>query len=98
MYLLQRIRDEAHRFAITFHRSRRSKVMLESLLDEIPGLGATRRTALLEKFGSVAGIRKASAEEISQIPGIGEKIAAAISEHLSHVGVGSVNTSTGEIS
>jgi excinuclease ABC subunit C len=98
MYLLQRIRDEAHRFAITFHRSRRSKVMLESLLDEIPGLGATRRTALLEKFGSVAGIRKASAQEISQIPGIGEKIAAAISEHLSHVGVGSVNTSTGEIS
>lgn len=98
MYLLQRIRDEAHRFAITFHRSRRSKVMLESLLDEIPGLGATRRTALLEKFGSIAGIRKASAEEISQIPGIGEKIAAAISEHLSHVGVGNVNTTTGEIS
>jgi excinuclease ABC subunit C len=98
MYLLQRVRDEAHRFAITFHRSRRSKVMLESLLDEIPGLGATRRTALLDKFGSVAGIRKASTQEISQIPGIGEKIAAAISEHLSHVGVSSVNTVTGEIS
>ena len=98
LYLLQRIRDEAHRFAITFHRSRRSKVMLESLLDEIPGLGATRRKALLEKFGSVAGIRKADASEISQIPGIGEKIASQIAHHLSHVGTSSVDMETGEIS
>jgi excinuclease ABC subunit C len=98
LYLLQRIRDEAHRFAITFHRSRRSKVMLESLLDEIPGLGATRRKALLEKFGSVAGIRKADASEISQIPGIGEKIASQIAQHLSQVGTSSVDMETGEIS
>jgi excinuclease ABC subunit C len=98
LYLLQRIRDEAHRFAITFHRSRRSKVMLESLLDEIPGLGATRRKALLEKFGSVAGIRKADASEISQIPGIGEKIASQIAHHLSQVGTSSVDMETGEIS
>ena len=58
MALLQRIRDEAHRFAITFHRSKRSKVMLESLLDEISQLGETRRQALLEKFGSISAIRK----------------------------------------
>jgi excinuclease ABC subunit C len=72
--------------------------MLESLLDEIPGLGATRRKALLEKFGSVAGIRKADASEISQIPGIGEKIASQIAHHLSQVGTSSVDMETGEIS
>jgi excinuclease ABC subunit C len=67
LYLLQRIRDEAHRFAITFHRSKRSKVMLESFLDEIPTLGEVRRKALLEHFGSVGALRKASVEEIAQI-------------------------------
>ncbi|MCX6427829.1 MAG: excinuclease ABC subunit UvrC [Actinobacteria bacterium] len=82
LYLLQRIRDEAHRFAITFHRSRRSHAMLESVLDDIEQLGEVRRKALLTHFGSVAALRKATAEEIAHIPGIGEKIATMILEAL----------------
>ena len=82
MYLLQRIRDEAHRFAITFHRSRRSKVMLESVLDEIEQLGHVRRTALLDRFGSVSALKKATMQDISATPGIGEKIASIIWNHL----------------
>lgn len=101
MYLLQRIRDEAHRFAITFHRSRRSKVMLESVLDEIEQLGHIRRAALLDRFGSVSAIRKATVEEIAATPGIGEKIATIIWSHLSHMGEGvlttGINMETGEI-
>jgi len=101
MYLLQRIRDEAHRFAITFHRSRRSKVMLESVLDEIEQLGHIRRAALLDRFGSVSAIRKASIVEIAATPGIGEKIASIIWNHLSHMGEGAeiagVDMQTGEI-
>ena len=101
MYLLQRIRDEAHRFAITFHRSRRSKVMLESVLDEIEQLGHIRRAALLDRFGSVGAIRKASIEDIAATPGIGEKIATIIWNHLSHMGESAINAGvdmeTGEI-
>ena len=102
MYLLQRIRDEAHRFAITFHRSRRSKVMLESLLDEIPQLGETRRAALLDRFGSVTAMRKATAEELASTPGIGATIAAIIFNHLQSLsqsvdGVAGVDMATGEI-
>jgi excinuclease ABC subunit C len=98
LYLLQRIRDEAHRFAITFHRSRRSKVMLESLLDEIPGLGSARRTALLERFGSVTAIRKAAVSELATTPGIGEKLAETIAQSLAQIGKGeAVNMTTGEI-
>jgi excinuclease ABC subunit C len=97
LYLLQRIRDEAHRFAITFHRSRRSKVMLESILDEIPQLGSARRASLLERFGSVAAIRKATVEEIAATPGIGSKIASIIENHLSTIATQSINTETGEI-
>jgi excinuclease ABC subunit C len=101
MYLLQRIRDEAHRFAITFHRSRRSKVMLESVLDEIEQLGHIRRAALLDRFGSVGAIRKASVAEIAATPGIGEKIASIIWNHLAHMGesgaIGGVDMQTGEI-
>jgi excinuclease ABC subunit C len=98
LYLFQRIRDEAHRFAITFHRSKRSKLMLESLLDEIPTLGAARISALLEHFGSVSAIRKANESQISQIPGIGEKIAKIIVDFLAQQSVPeNVNTSTGEI-
>jgi len=82
LYLLQRVRDEAHRFAINFHRSKRSAVMLESLLDEIPLLGEVRRKALLDRFGSVSAIKKASVEEIAAIPGIGEKIAMIIESAL----------------
>ena len=97
LYLLQRIRDEAHRFAITFHRSRRSKVMLESVLDQIPQLGSARRASLLERFGSVAAIKKASVEDIAATPGIGSKIASIIETHLASVATQSVNTETGEI-
>jgi excinuclease ABC subunit C len=102
MYLLQRIRDEAHRFAITFHRSRRSKVMLESLLDEIPQLGETRRAALLDRFGSVTAMRRATAEELASTPGIGATIAAIIFNHLQSLsqsvdGVAGVDMATGEI-
>jgi excinuclease ABC subunit C len=97
LYLLQRIRDEAHRFAITFHRSRRSKVMLESVLDQIPQLGAARRASLLERFGSVAAIKKASVDDIAATPGIGSKIASIIETHLASVATQSVNTETGEI-
>ena len=98
LYLLQRIRDEAHRFAITFHRSRRSKVMLESFLDEIPGLGSTRRTALLDRFGSVTAIRKAELSELAATPGIGEKLAETIVNSLAQIGKSEqVNMTTGEI-
>ena len=78
LYLLQRVRDEAHRFAITFHRQRRSKSMTVSGLDGIPGLGETRRKAVLKQFGSVKKLRQASAEDIATVPGIGPHTAAAI--------------------
>jgi excinuclease ABC subunit C len=98
LFLLQRIRDEAHRFAISFHRSRRSKVMLESFLDEIPQLGSVRRAALLERFGSVAAIRKASVVDIAATPGIGGKIASIIETYLEEISSHKVNAETGEIS
>jgi len=99
LYLLQRIRDEAHRFAITFHRSKRSKVMLESLLDDIPKLGESRRAALLDKFGSVTAIRKATVTEISTVPGIGSNIAELIVTHLASESASNaqINMETGEI-
>jgi excinuclease ABC subunit C len=97
MYLLQRIRDEAHRFAITFHRSKRSKVMLESLLDEIPQLGESRRAALLERFGSVTAIRKATLAELEATPGIGTTIAGIIHSHLAKLTAPSIDMETGEI-
>lgn len=98
MYLLQRIRDEAHRFAITFHRSKRSKVMLESLLDEIPQLGEVRRRALLERFGSVSAIRKATLDELTTTPGIGASTGEIIYSHLAQLSSQAVDMSTGEIS
>jgi excinuclease ABC subunit C len=97
MYLLQRVRDEAHRFAITFHRSKRSKVMLESLLDEIPQLGESRRAALLERFGSVTAIRKATLAELETTPGIGSTIAGIIYSHLEKLSTPSIDMETGEI-
>src|SRR5690349_22971037 len=78
LYLLQRIRDEAHRFAITHHRSRRSKSMVESLLDDVPGLGEVRRKTLIKHFGSLKKLRAATAEEIAMVPGIGPATADAI--------------------
>ena len=98
MYLMQRIRDEAHRFAITFHRSKRSKVMLESLLDEIPQLGESRRSALLDRFGSVSAIRKATLPELETTPGIGSTIAGIIYSHLERLKTPAVDMETGEIS
>ena len=78
LYLVQRIRDEAHRFAITFHRSKRGKAMVASALDEVPGLGEVKRAALIKHFGSVAQIRQASAEELTAVPGIGPALAQKI--------------------
>ncbi|MHA2789044.1 excinuclease ABC subunit UvrC [Corynebacterium sp. S7] len=82
MYLLQQIRDEAHRFAITYHRQKRSKRMRSSALDGIPGLGPTRRSDLVKHFGSVKKIKEASLEEISEVKGIGPKLATVVYEHL----------------
>ena len=78
LYLLQRVRDEAHRFAITFHRSKRSKRMTSSVLDSVRGLGETRRTALVAHFGSVARLQQASVEQITEVPGIGVSTATAV--------------------
>ncbi|GAD84151.1 excinuclease ABC subunit UvrC [Nocardia asteroides] len=82
LYLLQRVRDEAHRFAITFHRSKRSRRMTASALDSVRGLGEARRTALVLHFGSVARIKDATVEEITSVPGIGVSTAKAVLEAL----------------
>jgi excinuclease ABC subunit C len=82
LYLLQRVRDEAHRFAIAYHRQKRSKAATASVLDDVPGLGPARRTALLKHFGSVRKLRAASVEEIAAVPGIGPKLAATIAAVL----------------
>ncbi len=78
LYLLQRVRDEAHRFAITYHRQKRSVSMTASVLDGVPGLGETRRRALVRHFGSLRNLRAASAAEIEQVPGLGPATAAAV--------------------
>jgi excinuclease ABC subunit C len=99
LYLLQRVRDEAHRFAITFHRQRRSKTMTSSALDGVPGLGPTRRTALLKHFGSLKKLRAAEVSEIAKVPGIGPATAQAVAESLAGTSgaVPAVNLSTGEV-
>ncbi|WP_433597771.1 excinuclease ABC subunit UvrC [Nocardia sp. CA-135953] len=78
LYLLQRVRDEAHRFAITFHRSKRSRRMTASALDSVRGLGESRRTALVTHFGSVAKLKEATVEQITEVPGIGVATAKAV--------------------
>lgn len=78
LYLVQRVRDEAHRFAIRHHRARRSRGMTVSALDDVPGLGPARRAALLAHFGSVARIRAASVDEIAQVKGMGRRTAEAV--------------------
>jgi excinuclease ABC subunit C len=83
LYLLQRIRDEAHRFAITYHRTKRSQRMITSALDDIPGLGQSRRSALLRHFGSLKRLRQASIDDISGVPGIGAHTAALVHSALS---------------
>ncbi|GAA3406397.1 MULTISPECIES: excinuclease ABC subunit UvrC [Pseudarthrobacter] len=102
LYLLQRIRDEAHRFAISFHRQKRGKAMTVSALDGVPGLGASKRKALLAHFGSVKGVKAASAAELSQAKGIGPALAGAIVNHFAPDGPGAapvpaINMTTGEV-
>ncbi|MBS3971067.1 MAG: excinuclease ABC subunit UvrC [Clostridia bacterium] len=82
LYLLQRIRDEAHRFAITYHRQLRSKNSFRSLLDEIPGIGPKRKKALLNKFGSLENIRVASLQELEQVEGMNKKSAMQVYDYL----------------
>ncbi|HEU5034810.1 MAG TPA: excinuclease ABC subunit UvrC [Mycobacteriales bacterium] len=99
LYLLQRVRDEAHRFAITYHRQKRSRSMAQSALDDIPGLGETRRKAILRTFGSVKRLRAASVEEIAQVPGVGRRTAAAVHAALAAAPTAApaVDPTTGEI-
>jgi excinuclease ABC subunit C len=98
LYLLQRVRDEAHRFAVSHHRKRRSRAMTASVLDDVPGLGPARTTALLAAFGSVRRLRAASAEQIANVPGIGPGVAAAVLAALAgNPGAPAVDTTTGEI-
>jgi len=103
LYLLQRIRDEAHRFAITFHRQKRGKAMTVSALDGVPGLGETKRKALLGRFGSVKSIRTATAAELTTAKGIGPSLADAIVSHFSTGAAApgaeapAINMTTGEI-
>jgi excinuclease ABC subunit C len=82
LHLLQEIRDEAHRFALRFHRGRRGKKISASLLDAVPGVGKKRKRILLTHFGSVEGIREASGEEITKVAGIGKKLALLIIKGL----------------
>ena len=104
LYLLQRLRDEAHRFAITHHRNRRSKSMVESVLDEVPGLGEVRRKTLLRHFGSLKKLRQATVDEVAELPGFGrrtaESVVLAVNAAATTAETGrapSVNTATGEI-
>jgi excinuclease ABC subunit C len=78
LYLLQRVRDEAHRFAITYHRKKRSTALTVSELDGVPGLGPARRATLLRHFGSVRKIGGATATEIASVPGFGPRLAEAV--------------------
>jgi excinuclease ABC subunit C len=82
LFLLQRARDEAHRFAITFHRNLRGKSAVKSALDLVPGIGPKRRKMLIRTFGSVKGIREATEEQIEAAPGMTKKVASQIKEHL----------------
>jgi excinuclease ABC subunit C len=99
LYLLQRVRDEAHRFAITYHRHKRSKAMTSSVLDSVPGLGESRRKALMRRFGSLKAVREADVDQLIQVPGIGRHTAEAVLAKLCRdaTDTPAVNTSTGEV-
>jgi excinuclease ABC subunit C len=98
LYLLQRIRDEAHRFAITYHRQKRSKRLSTSVIEDIPGVGPHRRQALIRSFGSLSRLRKATVEELAEVPGISQELANTIAQHLSQdVPAAAVNVTTGEV-
>ncbi|MFJ2620794.1 excinuclease ABC subunit UvrC [Glutamicibacter sp. NPDC087344] len=97
LYLVQRLRDEAHRFAITFHRAKRGKSMLASELDAVPGLGKSKQEALRKHFGSMKKIRAASVEQLLEVPGVGPKLAQTIADSLQGASPSAVNMTTGEI-
>jgi excinuclease ABC subunit C len=99
LYLLQRVRDEAHRFAITYQRTKRSQRFRSSPLDDVPGLGDTRKQALLKHFGSLKKLRSATIDQICEVPGIGRKTAETIAVALAQAAPAApaVNTATGEI-
>jgi excinuclease ABC subunit C len=86
LQLLQRVRDEAHRFAITHHRIRRDKAMTESIMDELPGIGPTRKRALLKHFGSPENVLGATREELEAVPGVPQKVARDLYAHLHRTG------------
>jgi excinuclease ABC subunit C len=87
LYLVQRIRDEAHRFAITYHREVRGKRALSSVFDEVPGIGPARKKALLKRFGSVRRIREASLDDVAATPGVGRAAAERLKQHLAREGM-----------
>jgi excinuclease ABC subunit C len=87
LYLLQRVRDEAHRFAITYHRQVRTGRTLRSQLDDIPGIGPKRKKALIKRFGSLRAIAAATTDELTQVEGISREIAERVKEHIG-AGVG----------
>jgi excinuclease ABC subunit C len=100
LYLLQRVRDEAHRFAITFHRQKRSKSMTESELTGIAGLGPARRKALLKEFSSLKKLRAAAVTDIAAVPGFGPELAQRVADSLAESGAAqepAINMSTGEV-
>lgn len=99
LYMLQRVRDEAHRFAITYQRTKRAKRFRSSPLDDVPGLGETRKQALIKYFGSVKRLRSATIDQICEVPGIGRKTAEAIAIAFAQAAPAApaVNTATGEI-
>ncbi|MDQ0388408.1 excinuclease ABC subunit C [Streptomyces sp. DSM 42143] len=99
LYLLQRVRDEAHRFAITYQRTKRAKRFRSSPLDDVPGLGETRKQALIKHFGSVKKLRSATIDQICEVPGIGRKTAETVAVALARAtpAAPAVNTATGEI-
>ncbi len=82
LYLVQRVRDEAHRFAITYHKQRRSKAATRSALDDAPGIGPKRKRELIRRFGSLAGIREASLADVAEVPGMSEATARKLAEHI----------------
>ncbi len=82
LYLVQRIRDEAHRFAITYHRNLRAKHGMQSALDTVPGIGPKRKRALLRKFGSLKGVREASVEDIASTVGFTMSLAETVKKNL----------------
>src|SRR3954468_11275691 len=86
LQLLQRVRDEAHRFAITHHRNRRDRAMTESIMDDLPSIGPARKRALLQHFGSPDAVLGATREELEQVPGLPQKVARGLYAHLNKTG------------